>query len=329
MPNSMQLPPLDIILTFDTDNDMFDYTLSFDSYEDLRARLQWKGVEEGIPQIRSVLRSVVDSHEKSACATWFVRADNQLRDLTGTAAYLLEQYAPLWKQLAVEGDELGMHPHLYRETSSGWVQETNPDRLRTNVQLALDAFQTSGWYPVVSRMGEAYCCNALLAELDALGFKADSTAMPGRIRKDDERLLDWKNTPQHPYHPSILDYRVPGKESLQILEIPMSMAHVKADYDRCPFPRYVDLSFHPRALGDGLRKMLPHTSLLVTITHPSAVLKGLNTKPHGLLSFDLNSFKTNLRTIVDECSATNRPFRFRTMSQLLSNHQHERDKENE
>lgn len=313
----MTLPTLNIALTFDTDNDVFDQTVAREN-ADARGQLQWRGIEEGIPQIRNVLRTHKDCFGNTACATWFVRADGQLRTLMGSAGYLLDTYRELWQQLESEGDELACHPHLYRETDEGWHQETDAERLREGVAESLRAFRDRGWDPEVSRIGEAFCCNALMEELGELGFHADSTAMPGRVRKDDERSLDWENTPQHPYHPSRADYRVPGDDALRLLEIPMSMAHVRADYDERPFSRYVDLSFHPRALREGLRELLPRTSLLVTITHPSAVLTGLNPKPHGLLSFDWAAFETNLHTIIDTCSASNRPFRFQTMSQVLS-----------
>jgi len=164
-----------------------------------------------------------------------------------------------------------------------------------------------------SRIGEAFGSNAVLAALDELGIHCDSTAMPGRVRKDEERHLDWETTPQEPYHPSSSDYRQPGPDSLGLLEVPMSMVETKADYDERPLRRYVDLSFRHEAIKDGLHSYLTDASLLVTVTHPCAVLPGITNRRHGLLSSDIREFKRNLDFIFSECKRLNRRYKFVTI----------------
>jgi hypothetical protein len=128
---------------------------------------------------------------------------------------------------------------------------------------------------------------------------------------DAERSLDWGVTPAGAYHPSVADYRVPGKPARRLLEVPMSMIQTRADYDRAPLMRYLDLSFHPRVLRDGLAALVGTAQALVTVTHPSTILPGH--AEHGLLSFSVEAFAKNLCLLLQECLHQGRSFRFITL----------------
>jgi hypothetical protein len=298
-------PELLIALTFDAEMDAFDTSIaSADS-------LEWRGIEEGVPQIESILADVRDSRGSTASATWFVRCDDQIGHMTGSPAYLLERYQALWQKRWQMGDEIAFHPHLYRQQDGLWKQDMEPESLRSQIQRSLAAMQGAGFLSRVSRIGEAFGSNALIAALDECGMQCDSTAMPGRVRVDAERSLDWGVTPAGAYHPSVADYRVPGKPARRLLEVPMSMIQTRADYDRAPLMRYLDLSFHPRVLRDGLAALVGTAQALVTVTHPSTILPGH--AEHGLLSFSVEAFAKNLCLLLQECLHQGRSFRFITL----------------
>ena len=138
--------------------------------------------------------------------------------------------------------------------------------------------------------------------------------MPGRHRNDNHYDFDWTSTPDTSYWPARNNYRIPGEPAHQLVEIPLSMAAVRADYDDQPYQRYVDLSFHPHAIQPGLNSILNETTSLITDTHPSTVLPEVALNPHGLLSFSIDSFRANLANLLDNCMQRNRPIRFVTLS---------------
>ena len=142
--------------------------------------------------------------------------------------------------------------------------------------------------------------------------------MPGRVRTDGVRNLDWQPTPCRPYYPSRADYRVPSEtgESVGILEVPLSMVETRTDYDRLPLRRYLDLSFRSSVIGTGLRAYVEASDYAVTIVHASSVLP-LVRGGHPLLSLDVGEVRRNLDTLMDACEAAGKRWRFVTVSQFL------------
>lgn len=191
------------------------------------------------------------------------------------------------------------------------MEAADPDALRGQVFRALDAMRGAGFQSQVSRIGEAFGSNAVMGALDECGVRWDSTAMPGRVRVDAERSLDWQGTPAQPYRPSLYDYRQPGEPAHRLIEVPASMIQTCAEYDREPLLRYLDLSFHSRALRNGIAALVKDAKIIVTVTHPSTILPGR--QPHGLLSFSVEAFAENLHLLLQECLHQGRPFRFITL----------------
>ncbi|MFC1874501.1 hypothetical protein ACFLYX_04285 [Chloroflexota bacterium] len=300
--------------TVDADSDFFDASL-FPG--ESQAELRWQGIEEGIPLLINTLRGYRDSFGQVLRFTWFVRADNQLRDIYGGAADLLKIHKQLWQACLESGDEIGWHPHLYKKMGERWVQETRPAYIIEDLRQSYQAVMAEGFRPVSSRIGEAFQSNEIMNELANLGVKVDSTAMPGRARTDSERSFDWLATPPHPYYPAKTNYRVPGEneDRINILEVPMSMVETKVEYDRGPVMRYIDLSFHNSVIREGLSAYLKKNDYLVSITHPSTVLP-LPDREHPLISFDIEEVERNLNTILAECSTLGKKIRFVTISEF-------------
>ena len=99
--------------------------------------------------------------------------------------------------------------------------------------------------------------------------KFDSTALPGRKRKDDIFNFDWINTPNQPYKPSKKDYRIPAKkQSRKFTEIPFTMIPIKTFYDKKYYNRYLNLTFDSKLLARGLKKIKCNTKKIISTFHP-------------------------------------------------------------
>jgi len=302
-----------ILLTIDCDADYFDPSLQTGSSEQSPT---WRGIKEGVPLLNELFRAYKGSDGSGCVATWFVRADDQIRYHHEVNSYLFHDFRDYWCELSSQGHEIAWHPHLYKLQGEKWLQETDPSNLKEQMSSSLASIRDAGWKINSSRIGEAYFSNAIGSELCTLAIQADSSCLPGRKRVDENRTIDWINSPSIPYHPSKSDYRIPGKPELPLLEIPFSMLEVKADYDSVPLMRYLDLSFWHHSIKEGLNDILEENRILNTIIHPSTVLTSLSAKPHGLLSFSLTEVRKNLDLIVAILKERMLEYRFRTISQI-------------
>ncbi len=283
-----------ISLTVDVDPDNFD-----ESVFGKKGHLTFKGVEEGLKILLERTNNLMDDFGQRPRFTWFIRCDPELNAEFGTYTYLFEKYSKLWNERKVKKDEIAWHPHV-----------TSLEELEKSFQ-ALTGLR-EGLHSV--RIGNAYQSNSLMSALAQMGFLVDSTALPGRYRKDEFRVLDWSITPQKPYYSSLHDYRVPSEEHLSILEVPMSMIETKVDYDKAPVKRYVNLSFRHELMEKSLSRFIEQEDLLVTNLHPSEVLSQPNS--HPLLSFDIKQVLQNLRYIIIEAHRYRKAVQFVTMVQV-------------
>ncbi len=312
---------LEIILTIDIDADVFDESLKANA--DQGQQPTWKGAEAGIPLLSNLFKKYSGSDNKPCVATWFIRADDQVGHYYEDRAYVYTKFQKDWNSLAQNGHELAWHPHLYKQEKGVWTQETNPEALTIQMTASLEALKNKGLTITSSRIGEAYFSNSILQSLAALGILCDSTALPGRERKDESRSIDWLITPTLPYYPYVQDYRVPGTPQVNILEVPFSMIEVLADYDTVPLKRYIDLSFWHHTLKDGLEQAIENNSILNCIVHPSSIIPELAAKSHGLLSYSLKEVKKNIDFIIATANRKGIDYRFKTMSQLYNRIIHE------
>ncbi len=295
-----------MVLSIDIDEDSYDKNI-FKGAD----KVSWRGVEEGIPKILETLKDYQDANGRSIRYSWFVRCDRQLEGLYGDPGYLFKQYHALWNERKGEGDEIAWHFHPYDHDYS---LMNNEAQLVKDLKMSYlnDDFKRYGIN--ASRIGRAFCSNAIIAELCSLGIKVDSTALPGRKRKDKVNSLDWEISSQAPFFPSGSDYRIPGKDQTDLLEIPMSMIETKASYDKEPLKRYMNLTFKNEVINNSLRKHVRDEDLLVSIMHPSEVIAS---QTHPLLSFDKGEIKRNIEVILSEAGKNGRKVNFITISDVL------------
>lgn len=294
-----------VVLSVDTDDDGYDRRSSTPG-----AELSWTGVEKGIPMMIESLSDHRDSIGSTVKFTWFVRCDAQLKQLYGDEAYLFKLYENLWAERSRAGDEIAWHPHLYDHDVSLMNNEAGLLMLLKNSFNALDRNKNN---IRSSRLGRSICSNSLIAALNELGIKTDSTAMPGKKKQDEYNKIDWINTPKLPFKPSKNDFRVPGAGQDGLVEVPMSMISTQASYDKAPIQRYINLTFKNELIDGVLRSFVRENDLLVSIMHPSEVVIK---NDHPLLSFDINDVRKNIDAIKDECSRAGKALRFITINDV-------------
>ena len=311
-----------ICFTVDLDADCYFGNILSSGSDINKAISGWVGFEKGKKRITDITDTWVDSIGNGLPITWFVRCDRQIYDKYGDYAYLLKKYDEWWQARIDAGDDIQWHAHLYRLENNLWVQETRKQSLLADLRAGKKAFESFGIRPLVSRIGEAYQSNDLMLILEELGIRADSTAMPGRIRKDREKDIDWEATPNHPYHPSRSNYRIPGKDELKIWEIPMTTVKTKVSYDERPLLRYVNPAFHPEILSNGFAELVKCTNVLVSIIHPFEVLSSFfcddALTEHPLIAFEPKAVQNNFLNLTGTIKKAKRDFRFVTLKQLIN-----------
>lgn len=276
-----------------------------------RQVLEWNSFEI-IPDLFCCL------DEFKAPAMCFLRMDDQINKIKGSYIYLYEKYRTLWDSLLNKGHQLGLHPHLYDfcEEKRLFLPSLNPLDACRQLERIHSAAGNAGLSFQCIRMGESFHNSQLMHLVDKLGYVIDSTAIPGRVRKDDARIIDWGQTPNNPYFPSVNDHRIPGKESLNILEVPMTSMKFQAPYDEEPKVRYASLTYHPKIFQAGLLKHLSLVSdalinYLVFIIHPGELLKTGSQDPSAsLYAFDVKAVRQNIINTIQAISDRGWKFEF-------------------
>jgi len=282
-----------LVITCDVEPDNFDVSIF-----GKRKEFSWEGMKQ-LEKLIDMSSPLKDSFSKKPTYTWFLRADEMIKKAYGTYTYVYEKFKSRWERARFRGDEIGWHPHT-----------KEVDRLRESyeeVSLKYDP-------PRSVRVGEAFHSNRFMLELASLGLSVDSTALPGRVRDDEIRKLNWEGTPELPYYPSKLDYRVPSENRLDILEVPFSMVKTQATYDRVPIKRYLNLSFRHEIIKKALENLIKEKDLIVSVLHPSELLK--HEKEHPLLSFDLDTVIGNLEFILKTAAEENKKIKYITLAEV-------------
>lgn len=308
---------LTILLTIDIDADSFDSSFGDNlvSFEN-----QWVGFEIGVPLLLDNIFHLKDTFGNSLVATWFIRADDQIKYHFGEYDYLFNCKRVLWQSLIDLGHEIGWHPHLYELNNNKWIQSTNEDNLRNQLINSYTSLNKNLLNKITSsRIGEAYFSNCIANTLETLKIKYDSTALPGRNRLDGQRSFDWLKTNNIPYKPSKIDYSISNSENFNLLEIPFTMVSSFADYDNYPLKRYLDISFKHSCIKTGITEIVIDGNYLNIIIHPSTIIPEINKgKKHGILSFDIKEVEKNLIYILELAEKKGIDVEFSTISKFGS-----------
>lgn len=276
-----------------------------------RNKLQWGGLE----YVRDFREAVA---EVDAVVTWFVRADDQIAHLCGSYEFLLQQHQAFWEFARRNGDEIALHPHLYTLDESGGSYRAlrDPDACCEQLARIHTSLHRAGYNFESIRIGEGLQSTELMQCVDRLGYAVDSTAIPGRVRNDALRSFDWSGTTNAPYHPSRDDFRIAGPNGLGVLEVPMTTAAFKADYDSEPKLRYMSLSYRSDIFARGFEEYVKRSGSgearsVVFIVHPGELFGAERANAHGgLYSFDLACVGANLGMALKSIASTGATYSF-------------------
>jgi hypothetical protein len=225
--------PLILLIGCDCDPDRPRYGgIRYDVHHEPQ---KWQGISEGIDELRGVLKKVETMSSMKPKIIFCVRSDLQMKELYGSAGWMLEEYRPLWRELEDEGHEIAWHPHLWRwsETSRCWYQEIEDAQWIVRCLETGHADFEAKWgkKPFTCHMGWTFHNNVSMHTINRLGLKMDFSASPGVFFAGGpgaagttfDNRIDWRGTPKSWYRPSQADYRRPGEKresELDIIEIP-------------------------------------------------------------------------------------------------------------
>lgn len=259
----------------DTDPDINPCCREFDKENNGQI---WQGITVGIDVLRQRLKDTdFLSRYKQLPVTWLLRADRQIYELYGNAAFCFQHFEQIWKKELNHGSEIGWHPHLYRwsEHGCGWKSYLGcDDDLEMLKECLRSLRQHMNIYAV--RTGWDYHSNGLMNFFDEQGLRVDASAIPGCTHSG-TWFYDWRGAMRTPFFPSKQDYRKRGvspESSLKIIEIPVLV-------------RKLDLPLH--VLRYGIRNLRN--------------LRATNGNLHGYLS-DWESARWQGMLLTSEC----RPF---------------------
>jgi len=148
------------------------------------------------------------------------------------------------------------------------------------------------------------------------GFIIDSSCMARPKYKWDLSSKDWEISSNMPYHPSVDDYRISGKNSLEILEVPITTVEMLVDIDTEVVKRYINLSFYNNILVNPIKKWIEKESFIVTITHPYEIYR--SQQKHHIISFDFNEFKKNIEFIADFVKQCSKQIEYKTLDRFIN-----------
>ncbi len=311
--------PLLISITFDTDYDYY-YTPKKE-YSQVKMKedmLSWSSMEEGIPIINDKLRCFSDSYGNEICFTWFLLSDNRQMEKNQDYTFIYKKYKHFWKDLINKGDELGLHVHLIEKSNDLWVQCIDDNKNLNTLRELISAWEHLINFKSI-RFGYCYQSNRIMNFVNNAGFFIDSSALPRR-KVDGPQYFDWEETPEHPYHPSKQNYKVPSEDNLDILEVPFSIFKSKLKDDKNPVYRYINLSFHPFILKKEFERIVKTKKILNIVTHFFEFIPrfNLSNKKNLLIAFNSEVLVNNLKNLINTCVKLNRPYKFVRISEYTN-----------
>lgn len=299
-----------LCLTVDTDPDGLSGKVTN------RRTLEWEGLKR-LRQFPNQLESFADRLGRVPI-TWFIRADGQLESVLGTVFYLLETFGDFWKSLNKAGHELGWHPHLYRQKKPDDepLLIIDPAEAEDELERLWSKLKTA-FSPTAFRNGEGWHTANTFATVERLGFRCDSTAIPGR-RGEPGHPMNWEGAPNKPYFPHPINICEPGPERA-LLELPMNSWCLRAPYDLAPRTRYMNPAVHGELFANALQAWentlsVPATDLYVwvLIFHPDEVCS--TRMPDLLYSTSCRTLCANLVSLVERLQELGHDFEWVTIS---------------
>jgi hypothetical protein len=182
-------------------------------------REPWHGFESLQPTFRRFRAALAARTGGPVHFAWFFRMDPQVAEAYGSPAWAISTYRPFVDEARDQGDEIGIHPHVYRWEASrrAWITDfANQPWVEQCVRVSTAAFEDAlGSKCLSSRFGDRWMNDATVRLLEGLGVRFDLTLEPGTPGipnpVGDElstgRFPDLTMVPARPYRPSLGDFR--------------------------------------------------------------------------------------------------------------------------
>lgn len=180
----------------------------------------WTGFERCFERIPLLRERLADGSGAPAAFNWFLRMDPQVAETWGSPAWVAEAHGDALSELAVYGDELGLHTHTWRwdDGIDAWVADYEDEVWAGHcLAMGLHAFESAFGRPCrAHRGGDHFLSGSMLSGLEAAGVKADLTIEPGWPPVGPPggepaagALPDYRFVPRRPYRSSPARFPAP------------------------------------------------------------------------------------------------------------------------
>lgn len=242
-------------------------------------------------------------------ATWFIRIDKKVEKDFGYPDYLFRQHEKIINKLVSLGHKIGWHPHYFTYHNQQWVQNTNENSIIEELQYLLPFAKKYNLEMV--RVGWGYQTNKTMKFFDDNNFIIDSSCMARPKYDWDLSFRDWELSNNNIFFPSLQDYRIPGNQHLNILEVPITTVEIPVFSDQQIVSRYINLSFKNTILQKPLENWIKNNNFLIAIIHPYEVFP--NNRNHHIISYNFNEFQLNIDVIKENALRNNKKLFFCTL----------------
>jgi hypothetical protein len=197
-----------------------------------RDREDWDGFEKTWAYVRKIRAPLQKAMGAPVHFSWFLRMDPQIARAYGSAAWVMTRYGHLIQELQAAGDEVGLHPHLWRwdEERETWIVDFGSQEwVARCIRQSFAAFeQCFGRACRSVRLGGGWMNDATMGLVEKLGARFDLTVEPRRTPDAPAEpftgsLPDYERAPREPYRPAKRDFQTPGGWwRRKLWEIPLS-----------------------------------------------------------------------------------------------------------
>lgn len=261
----------------------------------------WEPTFAALALLRNAVEGLEQQFGESVPVTWFLRADQLILRQFGSQTAVVQRFLEVVPPAFLRGHELGWMPQLPGSAGTGMAHDLL-EGTHERVLALLGSVDSV-------RMGDCYHDNLAMRILDTLGVRFDCSAVPGRRKSDPGWYVDWRGTPETPYHPACDDYRRAGDPHWRILEVPMTVIPMQASYDPQPLLRYVNPCFPEHFLWPALQGKIARAPYLMCVLHPDELLPGM-AEGHPMVSYSPDVFSRNLTRLHEQARAAGRRPRF-------------------
>jgi hypothetical protein len=231
-------------------------------------------------QLRYLRQRLSEITRAPAQFSWHLRVDPQIEGSYGSANWALTRFRGELNALMSEGDELGIHPHMWRwhEGRGAWFNDyEDEDWVERCIQVSVDAFSEAfGRPPRLVRFGDHWLAQRALVLASSLGLEYDLTIERGTRGRgpswgDRGRMPDYRVVPAVPYRPSALSFLAQSdQEMLPIWLVPAQtyVSGLRAVLDRLRpgrFARPLNLALEPSFFCQAIRRELMRPEARVTV----------------------------------------------------------------